>query len=664
MDFNRNLRIVRTSGSSYPFPYKSNVLWVHHDDNNNPVSEIWDHGKWVPVTGVGSGSGNVIIDTKMSDSSSNAIANKTVKKYIDGVASNADEKFQTKESAAEAEQRVQSLIDTLNPGYQFMDVATPETNPGTPDQKVFYIANGKGIYTNFGGINVTEDEVVVLYWDTAWHKVSTGIASHAKLSELAEQAITIEQVQFIGSRNLLNKNDVDVAIGQYIGPSGQMYSNTGYNTSGYIKINPGVTYYMRPLGATSRSRFTAFYDGQKNFISDAYINTEEASVVAPNNAVYMRVVLTASYWGGNSQITANAEYPYSEFALSLDDEIGINNQLVKNQYPSVKSLVGGGYGVMSENSVALGGVLAITDDPLYLWKNHAISAEMQFDTFGAICIGKGYQSSYARYMRIDATNVYFIRCNSSGSEVIFSTTPHGLTISDYLHVSISIKSDGNTLQLLVNTKSGTFAKDDYSLAGICYGKTTLVAETIALSNVKLSATNNNYRHPIWIFGDSYLAFADSSRITQYLMDWGFAKDLLICQRSGGASSDLYLELERCLKYGVPNVIVWCLGMNDNAKNYAKYLSRVKAIAEKYNCKLILYKVPCTPTQDKTAIDSAVVASGLRYIDAYDAVGVDADNNNAWYSGFLATDNIHPTALGAQAIATQFIMDVPEIMQVE
>jgi hypothetical protein len=66
------------------------VLWVHHDENNNPVVEIWDHGKWVPVTGVGSGSGDIIIDTKMSDSSSNAIANKTVKKYIDGIASKTD----------------------------------------------------------------------------------------------------------------------------------------------------------------------------------------------------------------------------------------------------------------------------------------------------------------------------------------------------------------------------------------------------------------------------------------------------------------------------------------------------------------------------------------------------------------------------------------------
>ena len=86
MDFNRNLRIIRTKGSSYPLPYKSNVLWVHHDENNNPVAEIWDHGKWVPVTGVG----DIIIDTEMSDSSSNAIANETVKKYIDDIESKTD----------------------------------------------------------------------------------------------------------------------------------------------------------------------------------------------------------------------------------------------------------------------------------------------------------------------------------------------------------------------------------------------------------------------------------------------------------------------------------------------------------------------------------------------------------------------------------------------
>ena len=77
-----------------------------------------------------------------------------------------------------------AMVTTLGAEYQFAGVATIDTNPGTPDAKVFYIANGKGTYTNFGGLEVTEDEVVVLYWDTAWHKVSTGIASQEKLTEL------------------------------------------------------------------------------------------------------------------------------------------------------------------------------------------------------------------------------------------------------------------------------------------------------------------------------------------------------------------------------------------------------------------------------------------------------------------------------------------------
>lgn len=87
------------------------------------------------------------------------------------------------------QQSLLAMINSLGSGYQFVDVATTATKPGTPDQKVFYIANGKGTYTNFGGISITEDEVVILYYDTDWHKVSTGIASQAKLSELESKVI-------------------------------------------------------------------------------------------------------------------------------------------------------------------------------------------------------------------------------------------------------------------------------------------------------------------------------------------------------------------------------------------------------------------------------------------------------------------------------------------
>lgn len=78
-------------------------------------------------------------------------------------------------AVAEHTEKIVKIEQLLQEGYTFMGVATPETNPATPDQKVFYIANGKGTYNKFGCIEVTEDEVIILRYDTAWHKVTTGI---------------------------------------------------------------------------------------------------------------------------------------------------------------------------------------------------------------------------------------------------------------------------------------------------------------------------------------------------------------------------------------------------------------------------------------------------------------------------------------------------------
>lgn len=76
-----------------------------------------------------------------------------------------------------------AMVNTLGEGYQFAGIATTETDPGTPDAKVFYIAKGKGEYAHFWALDVTEDDVVFLVWDNAWHKVATGIAADAQLKE-------------------------------------------------------------------------------------------------------------------------------------------------------------------------------------------------------------------------------------------------------------------------------------------------------------------------------------------------------------------------------------------------------------------------------------------------------------------------------------------------
>lgn len=62
-----------------------------------------------------------------------------------------------------------TMINGLGSNYQFVDIAATKTNPGTPDQNVFYIA-GEGTYTNFANISVNVGELAVLKWNGVWSK--------------------------------------------------------------------------------------------------------------------------------------------------------------------------------------------------------------------------------------------------------------------------------------------------------------------------------------------------------------------------------------------------------------------------------------------------------------------------------------------------------------
>ena len=190
MDFNRNLRIVRTSGPSYPFPYKSNVLWVHHDENNNPIVEIWDHGKWVPVTGVGYDSGDIIIDTEMSDSSSNAIANKTVKKYIDGIASNTDASILSLNEGKVDKEQGKGLSSN-----DFTDERAGKVDKLKIDGRANEYLNGSGTYSRpvrqGYGVSVADDNTVsvdpqVIASQSDVASVSADLSQYAKTTEVTE----------------------------------------------------------------------------------------------------------------------------------------------------------------------------------------------------------------------------------------------------------------------------------------------------------------------------------------------------------------------------------------------------------------------------------------------------------------------------------------------
>ena len=55
-----------------------------------------------------------------------------------------------------------SVVTAIGGGYNFIGVAVPSTNPGTPDEKQFYVAKEAGTYSHFGNAIVNIGEIAFL----------------------------------------------------------------------------------------------------------------------------------------------------------------------------------------------------------------------------------------------------------------------------------------------------------------------------------------------------------------------------------------------------------------------------------------------------------------------------------------------------------------------
>lgn len=76
-----------------------------------------------------------------------------------------------------------SIISTIGKNATFAGIATPTTNPGTPDQNVFYIASADGTYSNFGGITLNGEVAILTNKNGNWVKSDTGFATIEKLEK-------------------------------------------------------------------------------------------------------------------------------------------------------------------------------------------------------------------------------------------------------------------------------------------------------------------------------------------------------------------------------------------------------------------------------------------------------------------------------------------------
>lgn len=360
-------------------------------------------------------------------------------------------------------------------------------------------------------------------------------------------------------------------------------------------------------------------------------------------------------------ITANMSYtdpqPAGTYYVSNCFIFDDGELLPKYLIPKIKTdtSIENGYFVKSQNSLASGSTLSL-DEKCDVKYNKTLIFNGEFDSFSGVEVGHGKGAYGGSYIKIDATNVYVY--SWTDTENLQHTYTHGLSFDDYITVIIDVgvgEADIN-----IYTSSGYFRQTGVHWEG-CNGSISATSVNTSFNNPVLKWTAKDIDQKIWVFGDSYLDAKSNARHPFYLYEMGY-KNWMACGYPGASSTPELQSLQSLLKIGKPQIVVWCMGMNNGDTgavntNWLSDLNTVKSLCDQNNITLILATIPTCPKVDNTYKNTAVRQSGYRYIDFNKAVGV---NGTSWYDGMLAGDNVHPAPLGAQALARQFVIDVPEI----
>lgn len=129
-----------------------------------------------------------------------------------------------------------TIISTVGSGATFAGIATPTTNPGTPDQNVFYIASEDGIYSNFGNVVLENEVAIFTNGNGIWQKEKTGIATYKQVSELEYKSIP-SIIEIVKPYNNWIRDKYN--LGYYDADTGEFKANKSYLTSEKLTVKKG-----------------------------------------------------------------------------------------------------------------------------------------------------------------------------------------------------------------------------------------------------------------------------------------------------------------------------------------------------------------------------------------------------------------------------------------
>ena len=131
-----------------------------------------------------------------------------------------------------------SIVSSVGENSTFAGIATPSTNPGTPDGPVFYLATQAGTYNNFDRIVNNGECLIFKKNEDSWVSAETGIITDKKLSNLLGLVIdtsTFVNGQWVNNGESLSnnnnssylRNSVPIPISAFPDTIISLYSNTG-----------------------------------------------------------------------------------------------------------------------------------------------------------------------------------------------------------------------------------------------------------------------------------------------------------------------------------------------------------------------------------------------------------------------------------------------------
>lgn len=478
-------------------------------------------------------------------------------------------------------------------------------------------------------------------------------ALEGEITNLKDDLSQLEETkdEYLFSTNLFDYDSPDNENG-YIRSDGVVASSANYKTSGFIEVKPSTKYHV--VGG-----YKSEYGIRTVPFLLEYTANKTPSTYSTDVPYYVTTGATTKYIRFTYRVaTARNKVGISELEIS---ELGIvpkyNMQINarKTSVPQAQPRII----QMKKASLSANAILGNSGCAFSPRKNSRIAFSGNFSSFTNLTIGLTvYGGSDYNKLVIDSTKVTAYNYDGTATEYT-----HGITITNNIQVLLEIGFAMNCNLTLVSN-GVAFTQTNIRWDGK-YNTYVYAKSNKAMTDCVLSWTSKDMNKSIWMFGDSYFGY--TNHWAYFLNQSGYVNNCMMNSYPGEASADAIKALKTYLNYATPQVVVWCMGMNDGgdtdsttpSSSWLTAFTELVSLSEIFGFRIVVATIPTVPTIDHTGQNYYVRNSGYDVIDFAYAVGAQADGT--WFSGMLSDDGVHPSNTGARALFMRFLADFPEIM---